>query len=127
MEGGKAIVEGNWARWFGFVFVPSAEFGDNPGCPGESVRRMRVSLTFGLALHSVIEDGDEPDLALRERKGCRLRIASITSLHELDDNSSGLGGHRHQLCEANGGCQFHVFHPQSLQLAPSAELPYTPT
>src|SRR6266567_4248888 len=121
-EGSQSVAEGDWARRFGLVFVPSAEFGDEPCCPSKRVRGMRVFLARGVALHFLIEDGDQFDLVLGEGKTCRLGVAAVAGLHELDDDGSGAGGNGGQLAEAIGGCQLAVFDAQSLELQGAEEL-----
>src|SRR5258708_9256071 len=102
-EGSQSVAEGDWARRFGFVFVPSAEFGDEPCCPSKRVRGMRVFLARGVALHLLIEDGDQFDLVLGEGKACRLGVAAVAGLTELDADGGGAGGNSAQLAEAIRG------------------------
>src|SRR6266403_4317994 len=61
-EGCQSVVECNRSWRFGFVFMPTAELGDDPGGPSEGVFGVGVFLASGLALASLIEQGDELDL-----------------------------------------------------------------
>src|SRR5882672_12067480 len=63
-EGSQPVMEGYRSGRFGLVFMPSAEFGDDPCRPGEGVWGMGVFLACGVALHLLIEDGDQLDLML---------------------------------------------------------------
>src|SRR3954451_2785438 len=90
-EIGEAVVVGYGSRWFGFILVPAAEFGNDPASPGEGVLGMGILLTCDLALDASIECIDGVDFVLCKREACRLVIAAITGLNELKDDSRGLG------------------------------------
>src|ERR1700756_938576 len=83
---------------------------------------MRIFLTRGLALHSLVEPGDELDFLLIEGEAGRLEIAAIASLHELHDDGGRSSDNGHHLVEAIGGRELAVLDPQPLELHGAKEL-----
>ena len=69
LETSQSIVDGNWSgRLVGGISGPSAELGDDPGCPSESVGGVVVLLKLGLALDSFVDGLKRIDLFGREDK-----------------------------------------------------------
>src|SRR5258708_36165737 len=98
----------------GGVSAPSAELGDDPCGPGESIGGRVVLLKLGFALHSLVDGRERIDLFGGEDKLGRQLFAAVAGLNELNDGASGFGGDRDKLGETVGGLQLTVLDAQTL-------------
>ncbi len=124
----QAIVESYGAWWLvGGITAPAAELGDHPGGPGESSVAMRIFLQDGPALQGFVDGVDRRDLFGGEGKACRLGIAAIAGLDELNNDGRRFGGNGDQLVKPISGSQLAVLDLQTLALHRPEKLLDEPT
>src|SRR4051794_35157485 len=113
--------DGTWrfGRW---IAVPAAEAADDPGGPGQAVRRMRVPEPFTLGFEILVEGSERCDLVGIECELDGLMVTAIAGLQKLDGDDCRLGRDRDQLEEPVGGGDLAVFEFEALGLEDAEEL-----
>src|SRR6267143_4184522 len=82
--------------WRLVIAIPSAEPGDDPTEPGQTVLRMRVALAPGLAFQGGAQRDGGCNLGVACYVASRA-VAAVTGIDQLDDADSGSHGERSEV------------------------------
>ncbi len=123
LEASHSEVESDWSRRsMRSVSGPSAELGDDPCGPGESIGPMVVLLKLGFPFQGLVDGHESSTSSRREDESGRQFFAAAARLNELNNGACHFGGDRYQLDQALGAFELTFLNAQTLVLQRTKQL-----
>ena len=123
MEVLQSSMHGDWTWRSGIsCAVPSAETGNNPGCPGQRSSLERISQTFGSAINGWSNGFEYSHVFEPQGCGCGPLVSAMTGMNKLHADDRGAQRNDGEFAQNGWGFDLAFLEAETLALHSSEEL-----